>query len=214
MRKYKFETIKKWLTEQQTESNNDSFGCVMLDAKISDWEEYHTSGIDPKDIMVKPYDESYGIENNPHVTILYGIHEDEVDPMTIMDIIKENLEPVTVEITNISIFENEEYDVVKYDVPVTPQLQKYRDMFEKTFSNTQTFPGYHPHVTLAYVKPGEGKKYVKELADPFMITFGKGVYSFHEYNEEGDVEDIRKEHVFKTPEDIETDLSTPFSSLK
>lgn len=189
-----FQSIKQWLLESKKEK---TFGCVMLDAKIPKWEEDHISGIDPKDVYIKPNDDSYGLEKNPHVTLLYGIHEDEIDPEVIMDVVKEKLEPLTVLIKKISIFENEEYDVVKYDVPVTKKLKYYRDLFEKTFPNTQTYPDYHPHITLAYVKPGEGKKYIKELDDPFEVTFYKGVYSFHENGES-----IRKQHVFKTEEEI------------
>ena len=196
----KFISIKNWLNEQKKEQ---TYGCVMLDSKISDWEEKHIGGIDPKDVYIKPYDDSYGLEDNPHVTIIYGIHEDEIDPEVVMEVIKKNMKPVTVTIDNISIFSKNEYDVVKYDVPVTDQLKEYRNKFEKTFPNTQTFPEYHPHITLAYVKPGEGQKYIKKLDEPFEVTFGKGVYSFHD--EEGN--QIKKEYVFPTADNEEIDLS-------
>lgn len=198
-------TIKNWLNEQEEE--RPEYGCVMMDAKVPKWEEYHIGGIDPKDVYIKPYDDSYGLEDNPHVTVIYGIHEDEIGPEIIMDTIEREMEPVTVTITNISIFSNDEYDVVKYDVPVTEQLQKYRDMFEKNFPNTQTFPEYHPHMTLAYVNPGEGKKYVKELEEPFEVTFNKAVYSFHEKNEDGESETVRKQYIFPTDEDFDVDLT-------
>lgn len=193
-------TIKNWLNEQKEKQLE--YGCVMMDTKIPKWEENHIGGIDPKDVYIKPYDDSYGLEDNPHVTVIDGIHEDEIDPEIIMDTIERNMKPVTVNITNISIFSNNEYDVVKYDVPVTDQLKKYRKLFEKNFPNTQTFPGYHPHITLAYVNPGEGKKYVKELEEPFEVTFSKAVYSFHENGET-----IRKQYIFPTEEDFDVDLT-------
>ncbi len=188
-------TFRNWLNEKKIEEKEQTFGCVMMDSNIDKWKEDHTDGIDPKDVYIKPYDESYGIETIPHVTILYGIHEDEIAPEVIMDVVKKDMEAVTVTIKEISIFSNDEYDVVKYDVPVTNQLKKYRSLFEDNFPNTQTFPEFHPHITLAYVKPGEGKKYTKKLEEPFEITFNKGVYSFHE-----DGEQIRKQHVFKNGE--------------
>jgi len=193
-------TINEWEKEK---SEEPTYGCVMLDAKIPRWKEDHMEGIDPKDVYIKPYDDSHGLEDNPHVTVIYGIHEDEIAPEVIMDVIEREMEPVTVTITNISIFNNDEYDVVKYDVPVTEQLKKYRDLFERDFPNTQTYPEYHPHITLAYVKPGEGKKYVSELDEPFEVTFSKGVYSFHD--EEG--ETVRKQYVFPTDEDFDVDLT-------
>lgn len=205
--KKKFISIKKWLNEQAN-VESPTYGCVMLDCKIPKWEELHTSGIDKKDIYIDPKDDSYGLEDNPHVTVLYGIHEDEIDPEVIMSVIENNMEPVTVTISNISIFENEIFDVVKYDVPDTEQLLKYREMFMKSFTNTQTFPDYHPHITLAYVKPGEGSKYVKELDEPFSVTFDKGVYSFHQENEDGEKESIRKQFVFPKSDDFEVDLNS------
>ncbi|HUT79860.1 MAG TPA: 2'-5' RNA ligase family protein [Candidatus Bathyarchaeia archaeon] len=184
-----FISLNEWLNEQKSEP---TYGCVMMDAKIPDWNDKHAAGIDPKDVYIKPYDESYGIEDNPHVTVIYGIHEDEIDPEIIHDVIQNEMKPVTVTIDNISMFPGEEYEVVKYDVPVTDQLKKYRERFEKNFPNTQKFPEYHPHMTLAYVKPGQGQKYVKQLEEPFEVTFDKGVYSFHD--DEG--ESVRKQHVF------------------
>ena len=198
----KFISLNEWINENESKER-DHFGCVMLDAKVPDWAEKHLSGIDKKDLYEEDDDDSYGLNDTPHITLLYGLHEDEVEPDTIMDVIKQDVGPVTTDIKNISIFENEKYDVVKYDVPVTEDLKKYRDMFKKTFPNTQSFPDFHPHVTLAYVKPGEGSKYVKELDEPFSLTFNKGVYSFHERNKDTKALDIiRKEHVWPDPNKV------------
>ena len=74
-------------------------------------------------------------------------------------------------------------------------------MFEDNFENTQTFPEYHPHMTLAYVKPGTGKKYVSNLDEPFEVTFTKGVYSWHEKDEDGEIIKKKKEYVFNTDDE-------------
>jgi len=199
MKKFVSESLNEWLNEQKEEA--PTYGCVMLDTNMKDWKDVHIGGIDPGDVFVKPLDQSFGLEENPHMTVIYGIHEDSVDPEQIMSVIEENMEDVTVEISKISIFENGEYDVVKYDIPVTEQLLAYRKMFENNFENTQSFPDYHPHMTIAYVKPGMGKKYVSDLDEPFEVTFNKGVYSFHEKDEDGNIEIIRKEYVFKDDEE-------------
>lgn len=197
-----------WLNEAK-ERKKETYSCVMLDTNIDDWKENHISGIDPKDVYVKPYDDSYGVEDNPHVTVLYGIHEDEIDPEVIYDFIKNEMSPVTVTISKISIFSNDEYDVVKYEVPVTKQLKGYRDKLIKLYPNTQTFPDYNPHITLAYVKSGEGSKYVKELDEPFDVTFNKGVYSWHDKkNGVKEEETTRKEYVFPEPEDLENEQTS------
>lgn len=196
-----FTSLENWINENSEvksakarEIDDDikepSYGCVMMESKIKEWEDLHLSGIEEDDLYEVPNDDSYGLEETPHVTIIYGIHEDEVDPEVIAEVIEKNMEPTTVIIDEIGIFEGEEYDVVKYNVPLTEQLQKYRDIFLK-FPNTQTFPDYHPHMTIAYVKPGLGKKYAGKV-DPFEVTFTKGVYSWHEIDEDGEEERERK----------------------
>jgi 2'-5' RNA ligase/predicted GNAT family acetyltransferase len=180
----KFISFNNWLLEEkkpkkkEDDDEEPKFGCIMMDATIKNWEDFHLSGIDEKDISLKPYDESYGLEENPHVTILYGIHEEEVDSQRMADMIEHYMKPLTVTIKEIDVFSNKEYDIVKYNVPLSGQLIGYRDLFIQ-IPNTQTFPEFHPHMTIAYVKPGTGKKYKTELREPFQVTFTKGVYSWH-----------------------------------
>jgi len=170
----------------------------MLDAKIPDWEDKHLAGIDPKDLYEEE-GEDYGYNDTPHITILFGIHEDEIDPDVIMEIIKKYMKPVISMVREISIFESDDkkYDVVKYDIPVTKRLKKYYNLFKDNFSNTQTFNEYRPHVTLAYVKKGRGKKYAKKLDEPFEVKFHKGVYSYHDKDKYGEEELKRREYAFK-----------------
>jgi hypothetical protein len=185
----KFIMLMDWMVESEDSSSKNEFvdeepeekelfGCVMMDAKIDDWEENHLAGIDEEDIYLKPMDDSYGLEDNPHVTIVYGIHEDEIDTQTIVDVMENNMQPLTLPVTEIGVFEGKEYDVVKYNLEVTEQLKTYRNLFLK-FPNTQSFPDYNPHITIAYVLPGKGQKYATKLREPFKIKFTKAVYSWH-----------------------------------
>ena len=48
------------------------YGCVMLELNIQNWDDL-TKSIDPNDVYL-PEDPSHGIETDPHVTILYGLH--------------------------------------------------------------------------------------------------------------------------------------------
>lgn len=168
----KFTSFKNWINEQ--ESRKTEYGCVMLYTQIPDWKKH-------LEIIVKDdiYDDEigdYGLEHHPHVTVLWGIHLDETKPEDVVEVIK-TFKPLTATVDTISIFDtNEDYDVVKYDVPVTPELKKYRKELMDKFPNTQTFPGYHPHMTIAYVKKGEGKNYVGKVK-PFKVEFQHGVYS-------------------------------------
>lgn len=187
----KFVSINEWLNEQKTEE--PVYGCVMMEpTKIKDWDVNHIGGIEEDDIFEDPNDDSYGLEEEPHITVLYGIHEDEVDPSVIVDMMEQRMEPLVVSISEIDIFENDDYDVVKYNVPITDDLQKYRNLFMDSFENTQTFPDYNPHITIAYVKPGKGKKYKKKLNEPFEVRFSKGVYSYHKPDHEDGDDRIRR----------------------
>jgi len=176
----KFISLKNWLFEKK-QSKKVEYGCVMLYATVPNWKD-HISIIDKDDI----YDDEikdFGLEKTPHCTVLWGIHLDETEPENVKKFIS-TFSSIEVTINNISIFPGGDYDVVKYDVPVTPELLKYRDALIANFPNTQTFPDYHPHMTIAYVLHGSGKKYVKKIK-PFKVKFDTIVYSFKGGNKEG-----------------------------
>ena len=194
----KFTSFKNWLNEQKEEP---TYGCVMAEPKkIDGWEENHLAGINEEDIYEDPNDDSYGLQKDAHITILFGVHEDKIDPTVVADMIEQKMKPFTVLISEIDFFERPDagYDVVKYNVPVTKELQNYRSMFLDAFENTQTFPEYKPHITISYVKSGTGKKYKKKLNDPFKVYFNKGVYSYHK--EDGLKDDLIRKVVSLEPE--------------
>ncbi len=96
----------------------------------------------------------FGRENEIHVTVLYGLHTACADD--IKEIVKGNKIHFT--LGKISIFEHDaKYDVVKIDVAGQSLHQLNKKL--KKLKYTSSFPTYHPHVTLAYVKKGQGKKY-------------------------------------------------------
>lgn len=162
------------MEKEKTQSKKLDYGCVMLYAKISDWDK-HLKIIEKKDIYDDEF-KDYGLEHTPHCTLLFGLHLDEVKPDEVKEFMK-TFKPIEVTINEISTFKNDEYDVVKYDVPVTEELQMYHDLLERRFPNTQTFPDYHPHMTICYVLPGKGKSYTKKVK-PFKVIFDSVVYSY------------------------------------
>lgn len=169
------EPLFKYLQEAANSAKDrKSFGCMMFYFKLPGWYKYLLE-FDKDDIYDnKDYD--YGLEIEPHTTLMFGLHLDEVKHE---DVIKwfEGIKKFKGKLTDITIFENDdaEYDVVKFDVKAK-KLEEFRKEVEKKFPNTQTFDEYHPHATLAYVKKGKGKKYTKKLKD-VNIEFKYGVYS-------------------------------------
>jgi len=139
------------------ESSGYEYGCVMVEVPVSNWDEI-TSFIDPEDVYTGG-DDSHGIQELPHVTILYGLHK-EVTPEMVKSVFEEFTESINIEVNGVDIFENKDYDVVKFNVNPDGALQDLHDKLSE-FPNSNSFPDYKPHITIAYVNKGTGKKYVK-----------------------------------------------------
>ena len=139
------------------ESSGYEYGCVMVEVPVSNWNEI-TSYIDPEDVYTGD-DDTHGIQDNPHVTILYGLH-DGVTEEQIKSVFEGFTESINIEVDGIGIFENKDYDVVKFNVNPDGALQELHNRLSE-FPNSNSFPDYKPHITIAYVNKGTGKKYVK-----------------------------------------------------
>lgn len=162
------ENLRKILLEKKGDSHD--YGCAMLFFKIpkKKWNELQ-SMIDDDDIYTVEGDRSYGREDEPHVTLLYGLHATIPDEK--VEEISKKMEIVELNLKKISIFENEKFDVVKFDIigDSKKKLSKMNSEYAK-LPHTTDYPDYHPHSTIAYVKAGTGKKYIKTLSDDEAIT--------------------------------------------
>ena len=159
-----------------SEGKNDrqiEYGALMLYLDVPVWEKI-TSIIKKEDVFEK--DGEYGIETEPHVTILYGFHN-EVDANDVFDLYKENFElkPIEIGVEGVSVFENEEFDVVKMDV--SSKILSKMNSVMRELPNTTDFPKYHAHITLAYVKKDTGKNYIKAFEKNRMLVGNELVFS-------------------------------------
>lgn len=157
------------------------YGVLMLYFQIPNWKNV-ISKIRPEDLY--DAEPGFGIEEEPHVTALYGFH-DEVTPEDVKNTVKKVFnKPIKVKITGIGVFEskNKPYDVVKFDVD-SPVLQRANKLLKK-LPHTNTFKDYHPHMTIAYVKKGTGAKYVKLFQKPIVVTGDKLIFSDKEKNKQ------------------------------
>lgn len=117
--------------------------------------------------------EDYGRETQPHVTVLYGLTQH--DPKKAAKFV-EQFGPITVTLGKTSLFENEKYDVLKVEVEGA-DLRKLNAQLRK-LPNENKFPDYKPHMTIAYLKKGEGKKYVGDTRfEGREITFDSVTFS-------------------------------------
>lgn len=93
-----------------------------------------------------------GFETDPHVTVLYGIHEDYPTPLLI-DII-ETHPKFTVTLGNVSLFDEDvAFDVVKTEVACNDLFVLMSSLLN-VCHYTLTHVEYIPHATIAFAKKG------------------------------------------------------------
>lgn len=99
--------------------------------------------------------DDYGREREPHVTIKFGLTQS-YQKEQIAQMLK-GTKPFVISVKGMDIFSNPKFDVVKFNVE-GEELNRLREIFDK-LPNVDEHPIYHPHMTLAYVRPGLGKKF-------------------------------------------------------
>lgn len=175
----KFYNIFERILTEEKEANYD-YGCVMLSLDVDEkWWNTILDSIDKDDIYngSKTDKDKYGLEKEPHVTILYGCLPIVTDK-EIEDVLYSEPTP-EVSITDISLFKNENYDVLKFDVD-SKILHTLNGKLDE-LPNENEYPTYKPHMTICYLKSGVGDKVVNELKPlvnlPSKIPSKEYVYS-------------------------------------
>jgi 2'-5' RNA ligase len=144
------EFVQAYKDQLLEKDGNFEYGCSMIFFEFPEMKSIHQE-IEQSDLS------GSGLEEDPHVTLLYGLHSDEIEDQTVLDISSsEEIDSITLH--NVSAFENEEYDVLKFDVD-SPVLHRLNSKLVE-LPHTNKFPKYHPHCTIAYLKPGTAKKYI------------------------------------------------------
>jgi len=149
----------------------------MLYFNFPELKEIHKV-IKKEDLYIGTGDLTYGLEDTPHTTLLYGLH-DNISSKNVEDAIG-NLSFNTCKVDNPSLFtNNNRYEVLKFEVQGTRLHEANRAL--KALPYTSTFPKYEPHLTIAYIKAGKGQKYVEKLnqigLNDFKLEPTKVVYS-------------------------------------
>ena len=159
--------------EKKVESPRRKYNCLMLKFEIPSWNNFVSKLIEPNDIYMTEED-GYGLELEPHVTVLFGIHD-----YVPLSEVKKYLVPIKhikCKTRVIDTFQNSEFDVVKFNVEGN-YLNQMNKKLRENVDYTLSFPEYHAHMTIGYVKPGTGDKYKKSMSNLFNFTPIAYIYS-------------------------------------
>lgn len=164
------------LADLLLEKSGDSYkyGCAMLFFDFPELKRMQKD-IDKEDLYTEEGDRSYGLEDEPHVTLLFGLH-DKVRTNDVKGVLnKFTYTPCRVH--NASLFQNEKYDVLKFNIKGKSLAETNKAL--RKFPYTSDFDDYHPHLTIAYIKAGLGKKYVNMFKGVEYTLFPEyAVYSY------------------------------------
>lgn len=133
--------------------------------------------IPESEIYTEP-DKEYGREDQPHVTVHYGL---EAEPKAVQKLVKD-FGNVTLKLGKTSIFEGEKYDVLKVGVE-GDDIHRLNALLKKEYPVDSKFPNYQPHITIAYMKKGEAAKYAgDDRFDGLTVPISRFVFSDKERN--------------------------------
>ena len=140
-----------------------SYGCVMADVPEPLASRIREFGESIPDADI--YDDGsgeYGREKEVHCTVKYGLHTD--DPKEVSAVLSQE-PPAIIRLGGMSAFHNDKYVVLKLDVQ-SPDLHRLNGMISRKLECTDSFPNYHPHVTVAYLNHrGDDEKWYQQLYD-------------------------------------------------
>ena len=150
---------------KQARSGGVSYSCAMLYFEDADSNALKHWNEDMKTLNIKDEDlHDHGIEEDPHVTILYGLHTGSA--AKVKKALKENDRTVmTCRLGKLDLFENAEFDVLIRKVERKDHLSEVRKVLTDNLEATIKYKDYKPHATIAYLKKGKGKEYLNKYKD-------------------------------------------------
>jgi len=111
----------------------------------------------PDDILHNDGKDTKGREDEIHATLLYGLTDD--NPEGVQKIAS-SMEPFAIRLGLVTAFmDKPDYDVLKIAVE-SPQLIKLHYALRNNLKNSNKFPTYDPHITIAYLKKGAAMPYL------------------------------------------------------
>jgi hypothetical protein len=171
------QSFVSYASDLLSESKSPSFGCLMafVDSGLSgNFVDWTFDNVDQGELVDKD-----SIEQEPHVTILYGFHED-VTAAEVFAVVKD-FGPIDVTLGKITKFKQDDQDVLKIDVE-SQGLRELNAILSDKFADrvTNKYPDYHPHLTLAYVIKDGAADIDESAFEGEELTLPLLVYSYSE----------------------------------
>ncbi len=151
--------------------------CTLAEHDAAPFQAYAAS-IPDEHIYTDPDDPTLGRDKESHITACYGLTT--AEPTQVQACLA-SCAPVSVTLGEISAFENPDkpYDVLKVDVH-SDDLHRVHHLIKTATEVKSSFPDYHPHLTLAYVKKGMARGYVGDTRfKGKTLTFASLTFSPH-----------------------------------
>lgn len=152
-----------------------NYSCLMavIEGDVAD-KILRFSSLIPDSALYDDGSGENGREDEPHITVKYGIHTSSEEEISFA-ISEEG--SVTAKLGRMSIFENEEFNVLKLEVE-SPDLHRLNDEVTNNVECTNTYPVYHPHVTIAYLcKEFDYRKLMCDIFDGEEVSFSRLQFS-------------------------------------
>lgn len=147
-------------------------GCIMLDTY-----PLTVSDIIPESDLYEQQDaedylKGYVSEKEPHVTLLYGLMRSGQELKYHVDTVLKDWSAEFVTIDEVSFFYGKDDDGTQF-ITIIALVKTDPNLVEgnarlRFLPHVDTFPEYHPHITLAYVKSSSPwEDYIKKLDERF-----------------------------------------------
>lgn len=141
--------------------NNLNTGCVMLSVPMMEQVVSRMYDNLERILISHGYrrDEDFEFDKYIHITVAFGINI-----QTDINLIKEMVgnRPSYFQLTELSLFENDNFDIIKFDV-MSSDLRILNHIIKSKMEVKSTFYNYHPHLTVAYVPKGMGRELIERL---------------------------------------------------
>ena len=163
--------------------NMAELGCIMYDIEPFEVVKFVEGGeddlyfSDPNRTPDFKFAQGAVAESNAHVTLLFGLLE--LGPVwkNYVDAVLDGWSMDSVRISSVGYFpssvEGEDYSVIVGHIELTPELVEGHERLQ-LLPHIDTFPGYKPHITLAYVKNGpSGVEWTDSTRDKWVESLNK-----------------------------------------